>query len=404
MNYSSKKNNLDKYTPERLRVLLSKAYNELDKFDSALNSMTCAFFLVDTEGRVEFGNRFSYLIFNRPFVEGEYIWDMFQEKDISEQLRDAILASKQLNGETIDLILPNLNIAHLICRVYPRIYQKHIHGWVVMITDYTEQRQKQEMSRRNEYLQSITNITASIAHELKNPLGAMSIHLQLLRKSLSKIEGLNVDEPLRDSMQKSIKVIEEEIEGMNNIIGLFLNNMNINSSDVRTHNLNELISAVIDFVKPDLNDHKITYKLYFGEKLPFVLISRPSIMHVLLNIIKNAIDEMYNGGEIIFNTYAQNGRVYVSISDTGAGIENKFQKTVFNPYFTTKTQGTGIGLAISDKIMQLHHGSIRIDSTYSKGASFVLEFPQFADEQHLLEDQTNQKKANIYYEENINEL
>ena len=122
----------------------------------------------------------------------------------------------------------------------------------------------------------------------------------------------------------------------------------------------------------------------FHTDLPLVLISVHAITHVFLNIIKNAMDAMEKSGTVIITTSYSNGKVQIVIADTGEGIDSDLQKNIFDPYFTTKSSGSGIGLTIAYKLVQLHGGDISLDASYKNGASFIIQLPAYADEQRLL--------------------
>lgn len=380
---------LNKYTPDRIKAMLIRTLENNKQLKDIINAVPCVMILVDRNGKVMFFNKFSVSFLSNPHIENQYIDTLIEDSNLSKKIKQAIFDDLQLVCEIVETPYFS-NISHVICSVFSYVYEYKLNGWVVMIHDYTQQYAQRELEIRNSYLNSITQITTSIAHELRNPLGSISIHVQLLKKNLSQLTQSLQDKSMikkKNTMFESIDVLQEELENLNNIISLFLNNLKVSPSEIKDCSLNVLLQDFIRFIEPDLKKHSIRYVTKLQEKLPHVLVSRPSITHVLLNIVKNSIEEMYDGGVITFRTYMKNNKVRLSIMDTGQGIAEEIQDTLFNPYITTKQHGTGIGLAIADKIMQLHHGSIKLDKSYKDGTILILEFPPYAGEHHLLEIQ-----------------
>lgn len=381
----------DTYTPGKLKALLKKTNENLEFLKSAIESISCGFIFINLEARINFVNKFTYQLFQKN-VEGMLLEEVLPE----HLLRDRILAViKDGNGDVIKgevcpfVDAKNENeIMYFLITLFPHMIDKKIVGWLLMIQNYTERFHEQNLQHRTETLSSMHQVSSSIAHEIKNPLGAISIHLQLLSKNLKKIDCERVNandlELSKDKMLNCISVIEEEIENMNNVIGVFLNSLKNQKVEFKRHDVNEIIKSLVVFITPDLEQKNIVCHLdLYQESLP-ISCSSSSISHVILNVVKNAMEEMVDGGEIKIKSYLKGSRVIVSISDTGNGIPDDKLEIIFNPYMTSKENGIGIGLAISDRIMQVHRGRILVDPSYKDGARFILDFPAIANEQHLL--------------------
>lgn len=392
MKYTQHKiEDFDKYTPKRLKALLIRAKDDLMFNNSLFNSVCCAMFLVTSSGKISFANKFAQFMFSKNNLENILVFNLFKDRSIVKKLRGALLEKQKMEGYLLEVNLPS-GISHVLCSINARIQDNTIQCWIISFLNYTDQYANYEQERRQEYLNSITQISTNISHEIKNPLGAISIHLQLLKKNLSKLDCcMKGETKLRDNLHGNIRVIEEEINNMNNVVSLLLNNISVDSSEVVEYNLNILVLDFIKFINPDIRQKNILCNTILEEKIPLVYISKSGITHVLLNVVKNAIEAMQDGGLITLKTYSNQAKVYISISDTGSGIQEEVRNFLFNPYVTTKEQGSGIGLTISAKIMQLHNGGIRIEKKYKKGSCFLLEFPRQADEQHLLENKLCEK-------------
>ena len=230
----------------------------------------------------------------------------------------------------------------------------------------------------------MSDISSGIAHEIKNPLAAIGLHLHLIQKEIRRISEQNPDIKT-EKLTRYTKIIEEECNTMNDVVSFFLYNTKKEAVDLDMIDINKLILSVIEFIEPECKQKniKIITKLSDGQALVFIASS--AIRHVLLNLIKNAMDSMIQEDTnfIVANTITISSTVIdsvirVYVADTGKGIAQNIRDKIFNPYFTTKENGSGIGLAIVEKIMQLHRGKIYLDMQYKKGACFVLEFPAYA--------------------------
>lgn len=385
-----KSTDYENFTPTKLKALLEQSNQKLEFFKSAIESISCGFLLIDLETKVTFINKFTKNLFNRN-IEGYQFEEIFPHGPMHDKLV-AILKGESgelVKGELCPFVNDKDEAMYFLITLFPHMLDKKLAGWLLIIQNYTERFHELNLQHRSEQLSSSMQIASSIAHEIKNPLGAISIHLQILSKKLKRMDckHASVDEleEGKDEMIGFINVIEEEIENLNNVVSEFLNNFKNQEAEQKLYDVNEIINSLITFIKPDFEQRNIVYHLDLYKEQLLIACSSSSITHVMLNVIKNAMDVMSDGGEITIKSYHKDSRIIVSISDTGPGIPEDKIESIFSPYMTTKENGTGIGLALSDKIMQSHKGSIFVDPTYHDGARFILDFPAIADERHLLE-------------------
>jgi signal transduction histidine kinase len=248
------------------------------------------------------------------------------------------------------------------------------------MTDVTILRTKEARLRRAENLASLTTMTAGVAHEIKNPLGAIGIHIQLVKKALQGKTSLNPKLIL-----KNIDVVSEEVERLNKIVVDFLFAVRPMNIKPERSDINSLVREILDFVRVELNAADITLEEKLTRNIPKVFIDTKAIRQAVLNIIQNAIAAMPRGGTLTIATQKKNESVCLRISDTGVGIPQENLDKIFEPYFTTRESGSGLGLTNVFKIIKEHRADISVDSQPGKGASFIMCFPIPALEQHLLE-------------------
>ena len=255
-------------------------------------------------------------------------------------------------------------------RLESLVNEKKIQGTIIMIADITEKRIEEIKNRRLENLASLTNVAAAVAHEIKNPLAAISIHLQLLKKNFTAC-NLSINQ----KAQKHIGVIEEEIERLNKIVVDFLFAVRPLKFEFVPVDMNILLKNLYDTFFDEFNDSGIAISLSFSKELPKIQGDERFLRQAFMNVLTNAKSAMPNGGFLDISTKAVNDFIIVTISDSGQGILPEDMHKIFEPYFTTKHDGTGLGLTMTYKVIKEHGGDINVYSDYGMGTSFKFSLP-----------------------------
>jgi len=241
---------------------------------------------------------------------------------------------------------------------------------VVHIEDVTEKRSKESRLRRAESLASLTTLAAGVAHEIKNPLGSMGIHLQLIQKKIAGRECIDSKE-----IVPHLAVIGEEVGRLNSIVVDFLFAVKPMDTHLEDGDINAVITELLEFVRPELDQAGVKIESNLSSALPLLRIDARYIKQALLNLIKNSIAAMPDGGVLRVQTGRKGNEVMILISDTGSGISEQIMDKIFEPYFTTKPFGTGLGLTIVFKIVKEHFGDISVDSREGEGTTVTISLP-----------------------------
>ncbi|MCL1931085.1 MAG: ATP-binding protein, partial [Treponema sp.] len=271
----------------------------------------------------------------------------------------------------------------LAISVHPLVDRRRITGSLVYIEDITEKRGREAHMRRAENLASLTTIAAAVAHEIKNPLGAISIHLQLMQKKLAKENAVNSANP-DPVIDKYFDILNEEVDRLNHIVVDFLFAVRPMLLELREKSINPLIEELAELVRAELDEANIRLLLELDEKLPPALIDERYMKQVLLNLIKNAQAAMPNGGLLTIATQTSDNEIRISVCDTGTGISAENLKKIFDPYFTTKDNGTGLGLTLVFKIIREHQGEISVESREGEGTNFEVILPAYQKKMRLI--------------------
>ena len=226
--------------------------------------------------------------------------------------------------------------------------------------------------RRAERLSALGQLAAGVAHEIRNPLNAVSMASQRLQR-----EYAPKDEQERNDFYRITGIIREEIQRLNSIIEEFVTFFRIRRMELRSHPLEEVLKKILELMKEELASRNITLKSYWNGNNACVLMDADKLTQAFYNIIKNAVESMPASGIITLSVDAVGkDRLAVRISDTGAGLSAEEIEQIFNPEYTTKEKGLGLGLTLAHEIIKGHRGEIHVSSRKGVGATFEVLLPR----------------------------
>lgn len=241
-------------------------------------------------------------------------------------------------------------------------------NYAAFIRDISEKVKLQEETVENERLATIGTMAAKFGHELGNPLNGMSLTIQLLEQRLRR-QAQTVD----DQVAATLTRLKSEISRLNSLLQDFRSLSRKESYNFQSASLSELVREAIEMERPRYAEHGVEVESKFSAGLPPVMVDIDKIKQVILNLAKNAVEAMPNGGKLKFTGLATANAVRLEVSDTGVGIPAKVD--IFEPFFTTKSFGTGIGMTIVRQIIAAHGGNITYHSERGKGTTFSISLP-----------------------------
>jgi len=238
-------------------------------------------------------------------------------------------------------------------------------GEVLLIRDLTAVKSLEKELQRNERMAALGKMAAGVAHELRNPLSSIK-GLALLLKTQLSVFGAE---------EKTADILVKEVERLNRSIGELLDYARPEQLKRELTELNELIEKTVSLVEVDAASYNINIVLSLAENLPSIYVDRDKVNQVVLNLFLNAIQAMPEGGVLSVQTKGEGATIVIVVKDSGMGISPENLQRVFDPYFTTKKNGTGLGLALSSKIIEEHGGSIKIFSTPNEYTEVLVVLP-----------------------------
>lgn len=239
------------------------------------------------------------------------------------------------------------------------------HGMMLLIQDLSQLKELETELRRSERHAALGKMAAGLAHELRNPLSSIK-GLALLLKATSPEDAID---------QEKADLLVDEVERLNRSISELLEYSRSARLNKQNIELPNIIEKALQLVHSDLNAANITTSQQFPDTSHTAAVDQDKLIQVLLNLFLNSIQAMPNGGHLAITMWDDTNNVYIEISDTGTGIEPSLRDQVFDPYFTTKLEGTGLGLSLSAKIIEDHLGSLSIDSSNESGTVVTIRLP-----------------------------
>ena len=255
----------------------------------------------------------------------------------------------------------------LISVTTSRIHNAHgeLIGALVIFSDLTARKETQRRLAQTERLATLGELMAGVAHEVRNPLTAIRGYVQIIRQQTSLPEH-----------QEYLSVVLNEIDSINKVIQQLLDFSRPRQSQWQQIQLNALIEETLILVQTAGLQARIAFITELDPSLPPIVADRELLKQVVLNILINAVQAIAARGEIRIRTWQYSAsQQAVMIEDNGNGIELAIQKKIFDPFFTTKASGTGLGLALSQRIINAHQGDIHVTSQPGCGAIFTLMLP-----------------------------
>jgi two-component system, NtrC family, sensor kinase len=233
---------------------------------------------------------------------------------------------------------------------------------------------QQDDLRRAERLAAVGRISAQITHEIRNPLNAIGLNAELLAEELEETDGVSQE------ARQLVGAITREVDRLNGVSEEYLRFARVPRLTLARQDVNEVLSGLLDFLGPELSAARIEVRRQLDPALPPVKGDEGQLRAVFLNLLRNSREAMPGGGAVTVRTRREGDAVEVDVLDTGGGIPPGDLPRIFDPFYSTKERGTGLGLAFTQQVVNEHGGTIRCESALGQGTSFVIRFPAAPDE------------------------
>lgn len=365
---------MDRLEPADVQRYLLRLVQEKGFFEKVFEALQEGVILLDAAGVVTYVNRAACGFFG-------FERDLIQGRKLAEGLRGFDWEALAKSGGAVSRDLEVFYPENRYLNFYVTAIDEHEDlGFVMLIRDITQTRKLTEEKIESERISALTMLAAGVAHELGNPLNSVTIHLQLLDRRLRKLNA-----PDAAKLHEMVGVAQDEIKRLDFIISQFLAAIRPTRPQLKRVHLNELIEEAVKFLTPELKLNKVTSRLDLAPSLPVMPLDANQMKQAFYNLIRNASQAMPEGGRLTITSTATDYEVRLTFADTGKGISNEHMSNLFQPFFTTRKTGTGLGLLIVRRIIREHGGEIELESREGEGTKVNIYLPLVEKKMRYLE-------------------
>ena len=372
---------LGKIGPEEVQNYLLRLAQEKGFLETVFNAIQEGIVVTDSSGRITYLNDAACELFG---LDGEdSIGKLLEERvrgldwnalthsggPVTRDLEIFYPSNRFINFYIVPLMIESRFDRNENAAGDDRGYSEQV-GYAIIMRDITESRRTAEKTIESERLNALTLLAAGVAHELGNPLNSLNIHLQLMERQARKLKGKE-----RDELQHSIEICRGEINRLDSIVTQFLRAIRPSRPQLQPENINIIVEEAVRFFSAEIEARDIVVETELRSDLPLLQLDRGQIKQAFYNVIKNSFEAMKRRGILRIRTDMDESHVRVSFIDTGGGMSAETLSHVFEPYYTTKERGTGLGLLIVRRIVREHGGELAIESTEGKGLTLTIRLP-----------------------------
>lgn len=362
---------LDRIDRRNVEDYVRKLAEERQLIESIFNRLPEGIVFVDPQGQIVLVNQAAREILGRSFEEHLHgsLLNYITHPEIYQFLDDHLKLERRILHKEFQIFAPRERI--ILLNLFPFFDEENRRvGTVITLHDVTEKSFSEKQLFQFERVESILRLAAGIAHEMGNPLNALHIHLKLLEKECQKLS-----KTAQARLKPYVSILNEETGRLDHIVKSFLRAARRRAARFQLYDINKIVQEALHRFRYELKERRIQVKAELDPRLPRALVDPEKLEQAFVNLIRNAIQAMPKGGRLLVSARFSEGVLFVAFTDTGEGIEETDLPHIFEPYFSTKQEGAGLGLMIVLDIVREHGGKIDVKSKKGEGTTMTLILP-----------------------------
>jgi two-component system, sporulation sensor kinase E len=383
---------LGRIGPEEVQNYFLRLAQEKGFLETVFNTIQEGIIVTDSKGRINYLNDAACELFGLEASDaiGKRLdervrgldWETLTQSvgPVSRDMEIFYPANRFINFYIVPLMIEHRETGEKIDKNAATEGENEQVGHAMILRDITESRRSAQQTIESERLNALTLLAAGVAHEIGNPLNSLHIHLQLMER---KVRELN--DNAKGELQESIDISRAEINRLDSIVTQFLRAIRPSRPELHPENVNAIVEEAVRFFAPEIQDRDVVVEQELRSDLPLLQLDRGQMKQAFYNVIKNSLEAMRRRGILRIRSDMDDKHVLISFIDTGGGMSAANLSRVFEPYFTTKPSGTGLGLLIVRRIVREHGGELSIESNEGKGLTLMIRLPYIDKRVRMLE-------------------